>query len=141
MEAKEMIMFFSTLLVIVGWILTHFLNRKNDRQQKQRELRTKYFIETYNRLNRIRTYQSVLELDESLDLLMQCIYDTELFGSKHQIKLARELGKDLETGTGKLPSLNELLNDIRNSLRVDIGLEEEPENAYYFVLPKKNSNA
>ena len=72
---------------------------------------------------------------------MQCSYDTELFCSKHQIKLARELGKDVETGTGKLTSLNELLNDIRNSLRVDIGLEEDDENSYYFVIPKKNSNA
>lgn len=137
MEIKESIMFFSALLVIAGWAVTHFLNRKNDRQQKQRELRTKYLIETYNKLNRLRTYQSVLEVEESLDLLMQCIYDTELFGSKHQIELARKLGKEVETRTGNLTSLNELINDIRDSLRESIGLERETENSYYFVLPKK----
>jgi hypothetical protein len=126
----------AVIIALLSWSITFRLDRAKERRQKKIDLQAKYLIKTYYRLNKLRTYQQTISAKEALELLDECISETELFGTEKQISLVRELGKEF-VDHSMLASLHPLINDIRDTLRDYIELPKERQDTHYFVVPNE----
>lgn len=125
----------STLIVVMGWFVMNWLGSRRETKKKKLELQAKYLISVYERLNHLRTHQSTLDQYEIMSIITSSIAEIELFGTQHQIDIARNLGQEVVKYQGNVRSLNPLVNDLRNALRKYLGLSEVIEDSYYFNLP------
>jgi glucose-6-phosphate-specific signal transduction histidine kinase len=110
----------TTFIAMIGWVVVHRLNSARDLRNKRLELRTKYLLEVYRRLER-SVGQRVSR--EVVDDLESAIADLQLLASRVQVEKAYGYaehfgGKNLD----KL-ALGSLLADLRDSIREDLGLE------------------
>jgi len=110
----------TTLVAVAGWIVGHRLNAERDLQNKRVELRIRYLLEAY------RNLEASIETEVSrknLDVLEAAISDIQLLGSPEQVdKVLAWSSQFAKTGTQKDVNLQDLLEDLRTSLRQDLGL-------------------
>jgi hypothetical protein len=119
---------------IYGWFKVHRLNSERDRELKRREIITKHLIDAYRLLaNDIVHRDPSPETDLKLEMF---ITDLQLFGSDYQIKLTKKLTDDVVKG-GYF-SVNELLVDLRNSLREELNLSPIEGRVTWLRYDKKN---
>jgi len=114
-------------LTVLGWLIAHHFTSKRNINNKRRELATEYLINTY----RILTHDiSNRELDEKANISFENILsDIQLFGSKEQVTLARQLALDLSNG--KTVELDSLIRSLRNDLRSELNLNQINEDVRY----------
>ena len=110
----------TTIVAVAGWIVGHRLNAERDLQNKRIELRIKYLLEAYRKL------ESSVETDisrENLNVLESAISDIQLLGTPKQVdKLLSWSGQFSEKGIHKDINLQDLLEDLRSNLRKELGL-------------------
>ena len=106
----------TALVAVVGWFIVHELLISRDIKNKRIELKIKYLIEAYRRL------EHILHRDNpDLKDFESAIADIQLFGTKEQAELAREVA--LEFAKNRTASLDPLLGDLREDLRTLLHLE------------------
>lgn len=108
---------FTVVVVIIGAVLAHHLTVSRDLENRRREQRVGYMVNAYRALAKaverdIRTVAHEIE---------EAIAAVQVFGTPAQIRLAQKFAGDL-AGTGKA-SADELLDDLRQSLRRELGQE------------------
>ena len=112
----------TTVVAISGWVVGHSLNAERDLQNKRIELRIKYLLVAY------RNLESSIETEvsrENLDILESAISDIQLLGTPEQVdKVLIWSSQFSKTGTQKDVNLQDLLEDLRSSLRRELGLRE-----------------
>ncbi len=110
----------TTVVAISGWVVGHRLNAERDLQNKRIELRIKYLLEAY------RNLESSVETNVSrknLDILESAISDIQLLGTPEQVdKVLSWSSQFSKTGIQKDVNLQNLLEDLRSSLRSELGL-------------------
>jgi len=110
----------TTIVAVAVWIVGHRLNAERDLQNKRVELRIRYLLEAY------RNLEASIETEVSrknLDVLEAAISDVQLLGSPEQVdKVLAWSSLFAKTGTQKDVNLQDLLEDLRASLRQDLGL-------------------
>lgn len=110
----------TTLLAISGWIVGHKLNAERDLQNKRVELRIKYLLEAYRKL------ESSVETEitrENLNILESAISDIQLMGTPGQVDKVIDWSRQIsKSGTLKDLNLQDLLEDLRSNLRKELGL-------------------
>ena len=116
----------TTIVAISGWIVGHRLNAERDLHNKRVELRIKYLLEAYRKLE-ASVEQEVNR--ENLDVLESAISDIQLLGSPDQVEKvlawsAQFVGEKAHENV----NLQDLLEDLRSSLRRELGLEEIRQN-------------
>lgn len=107
-------------LAIAGWVVGHSLNAERDLHNKRVELRIKYLLEAYRKL------ESSIEQEvsrENLSVLESAISDVQLLGTPEQVDKVlawsdQFKGKERQ----KDVNLQDLLEDLRASLRKELGL-------------------
>jgi len=119
----------TTLVAIIGWYIVHYLNVRRDRNNKRRELIIQYLIEAYRRIERASNRPK--EFDNNLDL-ESAIADIQLLGSQDQVVLAGKFAYDIDESSHA--STDELLYDLRESLRRELKLEEVKTKITYLRL-------
>jgi heme/copper-type cytochrome/quinol oxidase subunit 2 len=108
----------ATLVAVVGWIVAYRFSSARDIKNKQREIRVKYLAEIYDVL---------LELGRNVDILgnyrevERAVSYIHLYGNAKQVSLCEAFVRDL-TQTGGA-NQTELVVEIRNSIREELGLE------------------
>lgn len=100
----------TALVAVVGWFIVHELSISRDIKNKRIELKIKYLIEAYRRLEHI-SHRDNPDLKD----FESAIADIQLFGTKGQAELAREVA--LEFAKNRTVSLDPLLGDLREDLR------------------------
>ena len=109
----------STFVVMTGWIVAHDFNLKRDTLAKRRELRTKYLLEAYRRLE--NSCGRIGSLTEAYSAFESAAADIQLLGTCKQIE---ELLKFLETFKDNTSgSIDKVLSLIRDELRIELDLE------------------
>lgn len=89
-------------------------------KSKKREITINYLIEAYQVLSTCCCQKKLLpELEKA-------VINIQLFGTESQIKLTQEMMFSISDQIG--PDLEELLNDLRNSLRKELNLAKLDEN-------------
>jgi hypothetical protein len=116
-----------TLIVAIfgGWI-GHYLSMRRDLADERRKLRVTYLLEAYRRLegasNRNDPKQCWPEFESA-------IADIQLLGSPHQVSQARQFA--LEMAKNHTSSLDDLIFDLRQSLRSELELEPVSEKVLF----------
>ncbi len=107
----------------------HRLNAERDLQNKRVELRIKYLLEAYRKL------ESSVETDVSrknLDILESAISDIQLLGTPKQVdKVLAWSSQFSKAGTQKDVNLQNLLEDLRSNLRSELGLHKIDEKIHH----------
>jgi hypothetical protein len=126
-------LFVTFVVAALGWWSAHALSARRDLANERRKLRVSYLIEAYRRLESganssdPKTKQSQLE---------SAIADIQLLGSPSQVNMARHFAKSIsENGES---SLDELLYDLRNSLRTELQLECVDEKIVFLRFMNRN---
>lgn len=109
----------TTVTAAISWIVAHRFTSARDLANKRRELRTKYLLDAYrlitNALGRPATQENLASIEIAIS-------DLQLLGNQDQVARAAEYakmigGKDLQD-----IDVGELIVELRNSLRDDLGL-------------------
>lgn len=108
------------LVAAVGWWAGHSLTAKRDIANERRKQRLSYLLEAYRRLESCanpRDPKSIWPAFES------AIADIQLLGTSKQVALAQEVARAVADNQNRGASLNELLFELRQSLRQELQLE------------------
>jgi hypothetical protein len=109
----------TTVVAVLGWVIGHRFNANRDRDNKRRELRTKYLIDAYRVIcARCRVVGKDPTLAKPIE---EALTDIQLFGSPEQITLARDFA--LAEHRHEIIDMSPLLNSLRRDLRSELGLE------------------
>jgi hypothetical protein len=117
----------TTAVAIAGWYVADGLTAARDRSNKQREIRVQYLIEAYRRLALAsqRPPQSSYFRD-----MEAAVADIQLFGSPSQVREVTAFLDEFQKN-GKA-SLDPLLLDLRNDLRVELQLSVQDGPVRWF---------
>src|SRR5713101_7443588 len=126
--------FFGTAL---GWWVAHRLSSRRNIEDERRKLRMQYLLEAYRRLegashraNNARPHWSALE---------SAVADIQLLGSPHQVRLANKFCTDI--ARDQAAPLDELLNDLRNSVRLELNpgpITGNPQSLRFYEIREKD---
>ena len=122
----------TTIVAVIGWFFAHRLAAARDRENKRREQRIHYLVEAFRRL---ATVGNRPDLSEFADELESAIADIQLFGTPEQIKKVQAFTKEM--GEKHEVSLNDLLTDLRQNLRKELGLPEVERKMWWLRVKRK----
>ncbi len=111
----------TTVVAVTGWVAGHKLNAERDLHNKRIELRIKYLLEAYRKLE-ASIEQKVSR--QNLDILESAIADIQLLGTHEQVdKVLAWSGQFAGKDQQKDVNLQDLLEDLRSNLRKELGLD------------------
>ena len=117
MPWKEMIpILVPSLIVMVGWIVSHQFAAWRDRANKRREQRVVYLLDAFRSLSKANHHPKLHEVADDLE---RALYDMQLLGNEEQISEAQKLMQSLKD-TNKA-DLDPALYAISKELRKDLG--------------------
>jgi len=120
------------LITVAGWFFGSYLNSERERKAKLREIKISYLIDAYRKLaNSTKRNSKATSYYRDLE---SAFSDIQLFGTDKQIEELRSSiihGKD---GVIDKIMLDDILNDLRNSLRKEIELDSVSGNVFWLRL-------
>lgn len=120
-------------LAIFGWVIGHFFTSQRDKQLKRRELSIEYLVNAYRILTNEVSHRT--ETDERSEKLENTLSDIQLFGTPKQVEFARQLAEEVAaSGTFEL---DPLINNLRDNLRTELGLEPVNGNVKWLRFTNK----
>jgi hypothetical protein len=136
MDWKLFAQLFVTFIVsALGWWVAHALSSRRDVANERRKLRVSYLLEAYRKLEGAANPTNPTSKRDQLEA---AIADIQLLGSPSQVKMASEFANEISQNGGA--SLNDLLFDLRDSLRLELQLEKVNEKVIFLRFedrPKK----
>ena len=108
------------LVAAAGWWAAHALTSKRDAANERRKQRLVYLLDAYRRLESCANPHDPQAIWPAFE---SAIADIQLLGTARQVELAQQVARAAQENQSKGASLNELLFDIRQSLRVELQLE------------------
>jgi hypothetical protein len=125
----KLIPLIAVLVAVVGWFIGSWLNASRDQTNKRREIRLQYQIETYRRLA-LASQRKPEPGSKYFRDLEAAVADVQLFGTESQIRgVSKFLEQWKAQGRGET---DELLVDLRNDLRKELGQPPVPGNVQWF---------
>lgn len=122
------------LVAFLGWWVAHTFSSRRDIANERRKLMVGYLLEAYRKLESAANPSDPLLKRTDLE---SAIADVQLLGSPSQVTMARAFAKTIANdGSG---SLDELLFDLRNSLRQELRLESIDCGIDYLRLGDKKA--
>ena len=119
----------SALVALAVVTATHVLTVYRDRRNRRQEQRIGYLVSAFRGLAKANNHPRLHEVADDVE---QAIADLQLFGTPKQIQLARQFATDL--GTTQVADLYELLNELRNNLRQELGREPVVGNVVWLKI-------
>jgi hypothetical protein len=128
----------TSVVAILGWGMTHELAARRDRDNNKRDLRVKYLIEAWRKLEMSSSRPSG-EQPNYFYNIESAISDIQLFGTPKQIELAQTFADKLSSSQSV--NLDELLNDLRRDLRLYLDLPETPDINWWLRFKRGSSGS
>ena len=132
MELEYFKIFITICLAVIGWLIAHFFTAKRDLKNKQREISTTHLINAYRILTNEVSHRELT--DERNEKLENILADIQLFGSKEQVELAKNLATSVAAGDQF--ELDPLINSLRNDLRKELNLPKVEGNIKWLRFNK-----
>lgn len=114
MELKIII---PSVLIIVGWFAVNWLTSKREFNNKRREIRIQYLIETYRSIASAANRQETITDSQKLKI-EAAIEDIQLLGNEIQLKALNDMIFIRNN------DFNVILNVLRNDLRQELRLQK-----------------
>jgi hypothetical protein len=108
----------SAVVALLVVVLGHAFTLRRERQNRRQEQRIGYLVSAYRAFAKANNHPRLYEVAEELE---QAVADVQLFGTPRQANLARQFAIDL--ATLRTAELDDLLAELRNSLRSELGAE------------------
>ena len=126
--------FFAQLLMALvvaalGAYTAHYFSARRDLANERRKLRVSYLLEAYRQLESAANQEDNASNKSRLE---SAIADIQLLGSPRQVSLARQFAYDMSKE--KTAPLDELIDDLRHSLREEMELEALSEPVVYLRI-------
>ena len=122
------------LVAVIGWFAAHQFNVYRDRQNRRRELRIKFLLDAYRRLESAANREEKTE--EQLLAFESAIADIQLLGSQEQVAATvKYMQQHVSDGSAEIGPVLRLL---RSDLRKEIGLSGEVENVAAFRFTRES---
>ncbi len=109
----------TVLVAVAGWIFAGWLSSRRDTANKRSDLVVQHLIDAYKILTQEIGHRETSI--ESITMFENLLSEIQLFGSRKQVKLARQLSN--QTAHDGVSEIDSLVEDMRNSLRKELGLE------------------
>ena len=118
----------AALIVIVSWRVVHWLNIKQDRENKRREIRVNYLLET------ILAVESDIRGGgaQGQEAARTALLKAQILGSPEQINIALDITTEISGQSPGTPiHLAPLLNSLRDELRAELDLDKVEEPIHF----------
>jgi hypothetical protein len=110
-----------SLIVVIGWFVVHYFSQKRDATNKRKEIVLDFLIKSYSILANEVSNRNIDTVEKQFKF-ESLIADLQLFGSSKQVDLAKKIAIEMrEKGHS---DLDNLINDLRKSLRDELNLEK-----------------
>jgi len=106
------------LVALVVVALTHLFTRHRDLEKERRQQRIDYLVTAFRALTKAVNHPRLYEV---ADELSQAIANIQLFGTPEQVRLAQKFATEL--GTNKTACMDDLLMQLRDNLRSELGAD------------------
>ena len=110
----------TSLAAAIGWWVAHAFTSRRDIANERRKQRLVYLLEAYRKLESCAFPHDPTSIWNSFET---AIADIQLLGTPKQVELAQAVARAVSDNPNEGASLNELLFDIRQSLRAELQLE------------------
>jgi hypothetical protein len=124
------------LVALAVVALAHLFTVHRDRENRRREQRLGYLVAAFRALAKANHHPRLYEVSDEVE---QAVADLQVFGTPEQVRLAQKFAQDL--GTTQHAELDDLLNELRNSLRREIGREPIAGNILWIKIGKKSDQS
>lgn len=114
-------------------MLTHLFSRYRDRENRRREQRIEYLVTVFRSLAKANHHLKLYEIAAEVE---QAVTDLQLFGTPEQVRLARKFATELGTKQGA--SMDELLNELRDSVRRELGRKPVAGNVVWLRISRND---
>jgi hypothetical protein len=114
-----------SLIVVIGWFSSHHFSLKRDAKNKRKDLVLNFLINSYRTLTNDISDRDLNHYERQYKF-ESLISDLQLFGSKKQVELARTIAVEKRTQSNS--NLDLLINDLKDSLRKELNLENTDGN-------------
>jgi hypothetical protein len=125
----------TVLVALAGGWLGHQFSARRDLINERRKLLISYLLEAYRRTEGASNREDPIGHRQTLE---SAIADIQLLGSPAQVHLARQFAHDMAQDSEA--SVDELINDLRRSLREELHLPEVQERVLYLRFSEKGSS-
>jgi hypothetical protein len=112
-----------------GWWVGHYFSSRRDLINERRKLRIEYLLEAYRKLERASNRNDIKQYWSDFE---SAIADIQLLGSPHQVSLARQFS--ISMAKNNTAPLDDLIFDLRQSLRSELQLEPVSERVVYLRM-------
>lgn len=141
MPASEVIIPLLTSVVggLVVALVNHFMTKRREHARKLEELRIEQLIDCWRKIERgalVPEYASQELRDEAYDGVEEAIARISLLGTASEVKIAAGVTERLSRNDPS--SIVELLNELRSSLRRELGLTRLPEVGNLFFRIRRD---
>ncbi|MGH6789087.1 MAG: hypothetical protein ACRECC_05335 [Pseudolabrys sp.] len=127
--------FVTFLVAALGWWAGHYFSSRRDLTNERRKLRITYLLEAYRRLESASNRDNPSEVWPKME---SAIADIQLLGSSYQVSLARQFSLSMaQDGTAPL---DQLIFDLRQSLRAELQLEQINDSVVYLRYYEKSKS-
>ena len=125
----------TAILIIASWFVTNCLNQENLRQQKFRDIRLNYLIDSYSKLTNFshRPPDPKASYEQDFESAIATI---QLFGTKKQIEEVYRIYD--EYPKTHIINLDPLINDLRSDLRKELGSDTVSSSVMWVRLNPKS---
>lgn len=124
-----------TVVVVVGWIISHWLSARREREGKRREQRIAYLLDSFRALSRANHHPRLYEIADDLE---QAITDIQVLGKPAQVELAKELA--IQLAANGAANLDPLLIALRDDLRNELGREPYQGRLVWLRVGKRGAS-
>ena len=125
METKDWILISSAIIVVTGWFVTSYLNRKHEIAKKRQEYRLEALHSVLPVFFSIQKYKNPFIEDMTLlENLEKARTNILLYGYKDEIELFESFVKSIEEKNIELmhENLQKLMNLVKGRIRKELGL-------------------
>ena len=119
-------------IVVAGWFFGHWLTARRELSSRKREARLKALEAAYMRLATSSNRELTPEL---LDKLETFVSEIQLYGTPKQVELMSQLVQAFIRPPGVV-SFDELLRDLRDTIREQLALEPLQGPVWWLRLPR-----
>lgn len=120
----------TSLITVVSWSAIHFLSKQRDVLNKKKEIRIRYLIDAFRRLESASNKKVAINKD-----LESVMADIQLFGSKKQIKLSQKFISEMAENQNS--STLELLESLRDDLREELMLDKVSDKFLFLRIENR----
>ncbi len=120
-------------IVVLGWFLGHWLNARRELASRKREARLKALEAAYMRVANAGNRPLTEKLMDDLETFVS---ELQLYGTPHQIQLMSVIVEGLIKPNNAV-SFDDILIDLRDSIRKELNLEPVPRPIWWLRLNRK----